>query len=369
MSAPTNTEPSNIQLDTQAAGRPVFKRRLERPDGRYALFYGFAPHTAPHLPEVAGAVARGGELRRHPLRGEWNVYAPHRQNRTYKPSAASDPLAPSQPGEPPTDVPVAEFELCVFENRFTSLHPDAPAPMDVEGVESARARGRCEVVVYGPEAEGNLHSIGQARRELLLAALVDRYDALFGEGHSFVQPFENRGDAAGVTLAHPHGQIYAFGWVPEVQRRAARAFGDGFSLAAAVGTQWETYGVARANGVALWCPPWARHPLEVWIVPERPVAGPWELDAGERAGVAELLGEAVRRLDAHFETATAGFTSLQAAPRGESGFLPWHFHIKLTPVLRAPGRTKFFAGVESHTGVYTVDVMPEWAAARLRELA
>ena len=363
-----------VPLPHTIGDREVFKRVHAKADGRTLRLYGYAPHREAALPEQADAVAKGGELRRHPLRGEWNLYAPHRQNRTFKPSAADDPLAPTRPGAPATEIPFTDFELAVFDNKFTSLHPEAPAPQDIAGLESGVARGACEVVVYGPEAEGDLHAIGQDKRRLLLAAWIDRYAELFARGNRFVMPFENRGDAVGVTLHHPHGQIYAFPFVPAVQQKAADAFANGYDLAADLSRG--DYRVAEAGGVVATCPPFARFPFEVWVAPARRVAGPWEMTEDEQDGFAHLLGDVTRRYDATFGQATPVMLSLQAAPVGTEDSWgtegnwgtegSWHFHAQFQPLMRAPGRLKYLASVEQATGVFTVDVMPEFAAQTLR---
>lgn len=344
----------------------VFRRTFTKADGRPLRLYGYAPHKAPAMPEDGGDVAKGGELRWHPLRREWNVYAPHRQNRTFKPSAADDPLAPTKPGGPATEIPFSDFELAIFENKFTSLHRDAPAPQSVIGVESAVAKGHCDVVVYTPEQTGNLHTIGQAKRRLLLAAWNDRYEDLFAQGCQFVLPFESRGEAVGVTLHHPHGQIYAFPFVPKVQREAARGFQDGYNLAGHMKDCAEVYGVAERGGIDAICPPFARFPYETYLVPRRPVKGSWEFTEDEADGFAELLGDMTRRYDALFGQVTPYMLSLHATPKGlEDG---WQFHAKFYPLMRSPGRIKYLASVEQSTGAFTVDVMPERAAQELRAL-
>ncbi|MEL6688586.1 MAG: galactose-1-phosphate uridylyltransferase, partial [Pseudomonadota bacterium] len=220
------TDFANDILKTKMGGAPIYRRLHPKKDGRDLWLYGYAPHTGTPLPEDDFEVAKGGELRFHPFDQEWNLYAPHRQNRTFKPSAADDPLAPSKPGGPPTEIPFEDFEVAIFENKFTSLHREAPVPMEVPGTQGRVAKGHCDVVVYTPAQEGNLWSVGQARRRLLLAAWNDRYEALFKAGADFVMPFESRGESVGVTLHHPHGQIYAFPHVPQVQRRMANAFAD-----------------------------------------------------------------------------------------------------------------------------------------------
>lgn len=351
---------------TTVSGRPVYRRDFAKADGRLLRLYGYAPHTEAPQPQTANEVAKGGELRWHPLRREWNLYAPHRQNRTFKPSAADDPLAPTQPGGVETEIPFTDFELAVFENKFTSLHRDAPNPPTVPGVKSSVARGHCDVVVYTPDATGNLHTIGQGKRRLLLAAWNDRYSDLFDQGCRFVLPFESRGDAVGVTLHHPHGQIYAFPDVPKVQRDAAAGFAGGYALAKHMADCRADYGVARMGGIDAICPPYARFPYETWLVPERPVKGPWAFTDDEAEGFAHLLGDMTRRYDALFGQVTPYMLSLRAAPVGlEDG---WQFCAKFYPLMRAPGRIKYLASVEQATGAFTVDVMPERAAQALRAL-
>ncbi len=352
-------------LDQKVGGQPVHRRRHVKADGRELLLYGYTPHNLPSLDETDDPVATGGELRWHPFRQEWNIYAAHRQNRTYKPSAANDPLAPTQPSGVPTEIPFADFELAVFENKFTSLHPRAPQPHAPPLIDVEPAYGRCDVVVYSPQSSGNLHTIGQDRRRLLLAAWIDRYDALLGTGCDYVMPFESRGEEVGVTLHHPHGQIYGFGKTPLVEQQAVAAFAKGYDLTAAMAAWKDVYDITEAGGVHAFCPPYARFPFEVWVAPQRRVPGPWALTEEEQDGFAHLLGEMTRRYDAYFERDTAYMLTLRAAPVGSED--SYHFTAQFYPILRAPGRVKYLASVEQGTGVFTVDVMPEVAALTLRD--
>lgn len=347
-------------------GRKVHRRHYTKRDGRDLFLYGYQSHSLKPLPEEDGLVAKGGELRYHPLRDEWNVYAAHRQNRTFKPSNADNPLAPSEANGPPTEIPFTDFELAVFENKFTSLHNEAPTPTDIKGIQLARAGGRCDVIVYGPKAEGNLHTIGQEKRRLLLAAWNDRYESLYDQGCEFVLPFENRGDEVGVTLHHPHGQIYAFPFVPQVQQKAATAFKDGYNLASDIQTFKQDYSIAEAGGVTAFCPPFARFPFETWIAPEVCKRGPWDFSEDQLDGFAHLLGDVTRRYDEYFQRPTAYMLSLHAAPlkAGDA----FHFTAQFYPLLRAKDRVKYLASVEQSTGTFTVDVMPEMAAKTLKAL-
>jgi len=353
-------------LSQTVATKPVYKRHFEKADGRDLFLYGYSPHTEAPLPEDAGNIAKGGELRWHPLRQEWNVYAAHRQNRTYKPSSADNPLAPSAKGKPSTEIPFTDFELAVFENKFTSFHQEAPAAHIIENLKSGRATGRCEVVVYSPEAKGSLATVGQEKRRLLIAAWIDRYQALFDMGCKYVLPFESRGDEVGVTLHHPHGQIYGFPFVPKPQKAAVRAFAEGYNLTGEIDRYITQFGVANAGPMTAVCMPYARFPFETWIAQRERVAGPWDMSEEALDAFAFLLGDITRRYDEYFQSPTAYMLGLHAAPADAPE--NFHFTAQFYPILRAPGRVKYLASVEQHTSVMTVDVMPENAAEILRAL-
>ncbi len=356
------TDPT-IVLNRQASGRDIHRRHHVKSDGRDLFLYGYMPHHAPRVSGDDLQAITESELRFHPLRGEWSIYAAGRQNRTYKPSSAANPLAPSQPGAPLTEIPFEDFELAVFSNRFPSLYADAPTPPPSE-LEMHSARGACEVIVYSPEANGSLATLSQDRRRLLVEAWVDRYEAMFAAGSAFVLPFENRGDEVGVTLHHPHGQIYGFPIVPAPQQTAADAFANGYDLAADVRTWGPTYHIAEAGGLISYAPRYARFPYEVWISALAPVSGPWAFNEEQSDGFAHLLGDTVRRYDAFFGRETPCMLSLHAAPYGRDD--QFQFTAQFYPLLRAPDRVKYLASVEQATGVFTVDIMPSHAAQSLR---
>ena len=349
----------NTPLEGRA--RSVYRRDHAKADGRALRIYGYAPHLGQAGEELLASASDQSEVRRDPMRGTYSLYAPHRQTRTFNPSAAADPLAPA--GGAVTEIPFSDFELAIFDNRFPSLKPGAPAGA-LTGWAEGPATGRCEVVVYTSAAEGSLHTIGQDRRVLLLEALIDRYQALHADGAAYVMPFENRGEQVGVTLPHPHGQIYSFPFVPAPQAAAAKAFAAGYDLTADH-AGWEgRFDVASAGGVAAFCPPFARFPYETWITPTRRCPGPWAMTGDEIEALATLLGDVPRRLDALFGAPMPYMMSFQAAPGGESaGF---QFTVQFYPILRDAGRLKYLASVEQFTGVFTVDVVPEAAAERLR---
>lgn len=358
-----------FKLARAVGDAPVWRRDHRKADGRMLYLYGHEAHALDPMPESADDIAQGGELRFHPLREEWNVYAAHRQNRTFKPSAADDPLAPTRQGGPETEIPFEDFELAIFDNKFAAFHESAADATPLSGIATEPAKGACEVVVYAPEATGSLDTIGQDRRKVLLSALLDRYEDLFSAGCEYVLPFENRGDEVGVTLHHPHGQIYGFHRVPVIQQRAVNAFAYGYDLAQEVSASMPDYGIASNGGIAAFVPRFARFPYEVWLTPEQRRAGPWDCTGEELEALADMLGEVTRRYDALFEGPAATMMAFHAAPNPDKHAAPgYHFSVQFYPLLRAPGRLKYLASVEQHTGTFTVDVMPESAVNALRNV-
>ena len=142
-------------------------------------------------------------LRRYnELRGEEVAYAVHRQDRTFLPDADHCPLCPTRPGGPETEIPFPAYEIVVFDNLFPSF--EAP-------------HGAAEVVVYTDDHQGSFAGLPPQRARDLMWVWRQRYEELGArEDVRYVLIFENRGVEVGTTLHHPHGQIYAFPFVPPV---------------------------------------------------------------------------------------------------------------------------------------------------------
>ncbi len=341
------------------------KRVFQKQDGRLLWLYGENEHSLTPLPEGEGAPQAAPQLRWHPLRREWVVYAAHRQARTFLPPADHCPLCPSRPGGFPTEIPFTDFEIAVFQNRFPSLHPDAPAPPRIL-VPTAPGRGFCEVVVYTPEHKGSVATLSQLRRELLVRVWIDRYTELYAHDFiRFVMPFENRGEAVGVTLHHPHGQIYAYPFVPPIIAKEARAFRER-PVVCELLLQIADYAVVTSETMIAFVPPFARFPYEVWITPRRHLPGPWAFSDQEVREFARALGAIVAGYDRLFDQPLPYVMALHAAPKGaEEAF---HFHVEFYPRMRTAGKLKFLAGTEIGAGTFAADLLPEETARRLREV-
>jgi UDPglucose--hexose-1-phosphate uridylyltransferase len=318
------------------------------------------------------------ERRRDPLSGQWRTFATHRQERTFLPPAATCPLCPTKDPKHPTEVPWAEFDVAVFDNRFPSLMADPPSVASLSGelYQVAPAWGATEVIVYSDRHDATLGTLGQERLRLLVDVWADRYAALGGRHQvAYVLVFENRGEAVGVTLNHPHGQVYAYPDVPPVpalELEMARRHRDqqGTCLlcdvvAAELADRARL--VAGNDDFIAFVPFAARFPYEVHVVVRRHAPSLLDLSMGERSALAGIFEEVVAGYDQLFGFPLPYVMSMHQAPTGDGDWPAIsHFHVEFTPLHRAADRLKYLAGSELGAGAFLNDVMPEQAAAELR---
>jgi UDPglucose--hexose-1-phosphate uridylyltransferase len=363
-------------------------------DGRQLFYF---DDTEPYLSGEAtrvvpdtrplGPAGVAGERRRDPLTGDWVVIAAHRMDRTFLPPADECPLCPTGRGSVPSEVPASSYDVVVFENRFPSLSTrvahDVPALVDDEPLwPRASAFGRTEVVLFTSEHEGTFGDLSPARARTVIEAWADRTAELSAlPGIEQVFPFENRGPEIGVTLAHPHGQIYAYPFVsPRTTRllqlaREHQGAGGGDLVGDVLAAERRagTRVVLSGEHWTAYVPAAARWPVEVHLTPHRNVPDLAGLDDDERTELADVYLELVRRLD-RFHEGPEGPVRLpyvagwHQAPVGEGRDLV-RLSLQVTSVLRAPGKLKYLAGSESGMGAFINDTTPERIAARLREVA
>lgn len=356
---------------------PFFQEEYKKPDGRKLTLYGLAPiEVTSEIPSPSTeAVDARPVMRWHPLRGEWVMYAAHRLGRTFLPPPEYNPLAPTSDLQHPTELPRGNYDLAVFENRFPSLKIDAPEPEAGPALTRAGV-GACEVVVFSQDAGGRLSDLSDEQVSLLLAVWADRTTRLAETGViKSVLCFENRGVEVGVTLHHPHGQIYAYDHIPPVQQTMLT---QAHQYAAAEGRPWLAdfvqaereagRQIIRDEGEALSVvPPFARYTYETWIVPTRPVSLLSELTDSERNAFARAFKDALLRLDALFGVRMPYLMTVHQAPL-DGNYPEFPLHIEIYPYLRAPGRMKYLAGTEQGAGEFANDKFPEVAAQELREV-
>ena len=347
----------------------MHKRVLRKPDGRALILYAHEPWPdgveAPNPSSTP--YAPNPHLRWHPLRGEWVAYAGHRQHRTFLPPAEYNPLAPSSDSEHPTEVPPGPWEVAVFENLFPTLALGAHDPPDLD-VPTAPGRGVCEVVVFTQDAKASLGTLPLRHLELLMDVWADRYEALGAVPDvAYVYPFENRGVEVGVTLHHPHGQIYAYPFVPpiaarelEQQRTYFERHGRGLLEDMVAREMAEGVRVIYpGEHVAAFMPICARYSYEVWIAPTRAAPSFAALNEEERRDFARALKIVLLKFDGLWSVPFPYILAFHQAPTDGAAHPEAHLHAELYPAYRMRGRLKYLAGSEIGAGVFTADSVPE----------
>ncbi|MVO85958.1 galactose-1-phosphate uridylyltransferase [Streptomyces sp. p1417] len=347
-------------------------------DGRELIYYDTRDDTVRTAADTRplDPVATTSEIRRDPLIGDAVAIASHRQGRTYHPPADECPLCPSTGGRR-TEIPDSSYDVVVFENRFPSLAGDA---------------GRCEVVCFTSDHTASFADLTEAQAALVLEAWTDR-TAELSHLPSVAQVFcfENRGAEIGVTLGHPHGQIYAYPFVTPrtdlmLRNLAAHRATTGRNLFDDV-LAAERAGDRVVLDAEHWTAfvPYAAHwPYEVHLHPKRRVPDLLALDEPARTEFPQVYLELLRRFDRIFgpgereggdEPPTPYIAAWHqapfTAPYGYEGVNRDDFalHLELFTIRRTSGKLKFLAGSESGMSVFINDVPPETAAERLREVA
>ncbi len=355
------------------------KTRLGRADGRYLYWYSFdAPPPATLDVEEQERGRDQIELRWNPLLDEQVIVSTGRQERTFLPPDEYCPLCPTLAGGAfATEIPSPDYEIAVFENRFPSFRPDAPEVSDDGPLgRRAAALGVCEVIVYAPEHEATLASLPERQVRRLVDVWADRYAELAARPEvAYVFIFENRGKEIGVTLTHPHGQIYAFPYVPprvEREQAATAAYHarTGRCLVCDIVAEETRDGrriVARDDGFVAYVPFAARLPYEVHVAATAHRESLLDLTAGERDGLARLLRSIQARYDALWGFPMPYTMSMHQRAADGAERPGEHLHIEFMPPYRSKDRLKYLAGVETGAGTFINDTSPEEKARELRE--
>ncbi|MGX5772765.1 galactose-1-phosphate uridylyltransferase [Microbacterium trichothecenolyticum] len=376
-------------MPAEILGAGVAKRPTLLADGRELIYYDdpettLGPDRAVDARELAPRPGTA-TMRRDVLTGDWVSIAAARQNRAFLPPAHLDPLAPQTPANP-SEIP-SRYDVAVFENKSPSFgpalavaHGDAPAgvdaPRDLDDLVApglGRTRtsvGRCEVVCFSPEHSGSFGSLSATRARTVIEAWADRTAALSAlPGVEQVFPFENRGEAIGVTLPHPHGQIYAYPYItPRTTGLLASIDREGPDLFARI-LEFERSGervILEGEHWTAFVPFAARWPIEIHLLPHRHVADFAETTDAERDELAPLYLRLLRGVDALYDSPTPYIAAWHQAPvhRGRDTA---RLHLQLTSPRRAADKLKFLAGSEAAMGAWIGDIPPETAAAALRD--
>lgn len=360
----------------------ITKRCFQLSDGRDIIYFDDADTalSPERSPDLRGPAPRPptATMRLDVLTGEWISVASARQNRVVLPPSHLDPLAPAS-AENRSEVPDL-YDVAVFENKSPSFGPELAGPRAPEGLgdlariglgRSRTSVGRCEVVCFSPEHTGSLAGVSPSRMRTVVEAWADRTAALSAmPGVQQVFPFENRGEEIGVTLPHPHGQIYAYPFItPRTHQliRSLESYG-GSLFEDILGFEQESDRVVlRGEHWTAFVPFAARWPLEVHVLPHRQVPDLAATTPAERDEFAKLYRRLLRGVDALYPTPTPYISAWHQAPvqthRDDIRLM-----LQLTSPRREATKLKYLAGSEAAMGAFIADIPPETGASRLREV-
>ncbi|NMD57586.1 MULTISPECIES: galactose-1-phosphate uridylyltransferase [Tsukamurella] len=350
-------------------------------DGREILFFssdgppalGVDHRDLPPRPTVPVTT-----VRRDPTTGDNVIIAPARQERTYKPPRTMCPLCPDPSGLS-SEIAAEDYEVVVFENRFPSLATPAgyvPAPADdADGLRrESPGLGRCEVVCFASDHDGSFARLSQRHARLVVDAWSHRTAELLARDDiEEVYCFENRGEEIGVTLPHPHGQIYGYPYrtrrTAALLRTAAQYRADhGGDLFDAVLADEIADGrriLVRTEHVTAFVPYAAKWPVEAHVYPNRHVHNLSELTDAEADDLAAVYLVLLRAFDALYD---APLPYIASWHQYRTGAAEGYLHAELFSIRRSADKLKYLAGSESGRDAFVTDKTPEAIAGELRKV-
>ena len=343
----------------------IYKRNFKRNDNNDLFLFSYNENN-----ETAGRQLDINDIPRphmrwSPSRHEWITYSAGRKDRTTFPPKEYCPFCPGKNLDFPTEIPFSNFEIAVFPNRWASFNSSGEE-IFLDEVISRPSKGHCEVVVYSSEHQATVSEMSLERIELLTKVWIDRYtDLIRNPDIKYILPFENRGEECGVTLHHPHGQIYAYPFIPPAIETEIKAFKKENFLKKIMNKLEKKYYVYQNNNFIAAVPPFARYAYEVWIFSKKQIEGPWKFTDQEIEDFAKCIKKVVGGYDAFLGKKCPYVMGLHASPTLDDN--NFHFHIEFYPPLRHDDKPKILAGSESMAGVFIMDVLPEESAQVLRK--
>ncbi|MFA9380504.1 MAG: galactose-1-phosphate uridylyltransferase [Acetanaerobacterium sp.] len=312
------------------------------------------------------------ELRWHPLTHDWVMIASHRQARPQMPGNWC-PFCPGS-GKVPD-----EFDVYKYDNDFPALSPTPPEPDDVatEFFQAAPSYGKCEVILYSSGHTTTVPELSDAHVRKLVELWCERFRAISAdEKIKYCFIFENRGDVVGVTMPHPHGQIYGYPFIPkkiELETGSASAHYDqtGRCLFCDLHNnelKEEKRIIFENEHFTVFLPFFTEYPYGVYIISKKHKQYITEFDEAERTALARTFKQTVGMLDALFGYPFPYMMCMHNAPVNSGDYTrDYHFHIEFFPPMRSADKQKFNASSETGVWAHCNPTCPEDTAGELRE--
>jgi len=357
------------------------KTKLQLADGRDIFYFDFDTSSARNVPDQRKLDRHDSQqaaMRYDILTGEWVSIAGHRQKRIYHPNVNECPLCPSTQSNM-SEIPEHSYNVVVFENRFPSFEGNfnqEQSAFTQEWGGEIPASGRCEVIAYSDKHDGCLGNLSSEQMKLVISAWIDRNNELSTHPNiDFVFIFENRGAEVGVTLHHPHGQIYGYPFLPTYmnkllsQGKKYREIHNRSMLDDVVAKELlaDERIVFQDRSWVVFVPHAARWPYEIQVHPLRSISSISELNDVEIEALSSLIPMLINALDGLFDNPLPYMAGWIQGPAKESSLnTDSRLFLRIVSVQRSENKLKFLAGSESLMGAWISDILPEVAAEKIR---
>jgi len=315
------------------------------------------------------------ELRFNPILREWVITATHRQERPLL--VSEEDSKKSCPFCVPAEEVPEPYSMVCLPNRFPSLHLQPPQP-GIKGDDFYKvlpSQGAAEVVLYSSDHKTTLSQQSVRKITSLISLWQERYRVLGRKKFvRYVFIFENKGEVIGVTMPHPHGQIYAFPFIPPVIERELSSSEsylkeEGRCIHCEVIKKEKEEGrriISENKDFLAFIPFYARWPYEVHIYPQRHILSLSEFEEEEKGSLAEILKVVLSRYDHLFNFSFPYVMVIHQSPTDEKDYSYYHFHLEFYPPHRSAQKIKYLAGSESGAGTFINDTSAEEKAKELR---
>lgn len=311
------------------------------------------------------------ELRWNPFIEDWVMVASHRQDRPQMPKN----MCPFCPGS--GKVP-DEYDVMMYPNDFPALSTDPPDPDDVSNdfFKTQPAYGTCEVILYSSKHNASLCELSVTHMEKLVGLWIDRYTALSADPNvKYVFIFENRGEVVGVTMPHPHGQIYAYSFLPkkiDIELDALDQYEKKTSKCLHCENLKREFEFGKRivfenDSFVLFLPFHSEYPYGIQITSKRHFGSIADMTGGERNDLSEMLIVSTGTLDSLFDTQFPYMMCFHNEPVNLGRKTNWHLHIEMFPPMRSDKKQKFNASSETGAWAHCNPTSPEEKAKELRE--
>ena len=315
------------------------------------------------------------ELRHNPFLDTWTMVATNRQHR---PNLPKD-YCPFCPADNPA---LAPYEIMAYPNDFPALSRNAVRPGPSQGfLRAAKAYGVCEVILYSPDHHKAFYELDVMHIEKIIRLWQSRHiDLQQDKKIKYIFPFENKGEEVGVTISHPHGQLYAYSWIPaklkteynqclRFYRKEKRNLFDAWMRDEKLaGTRI----LEEGKGFTALIPYFTDYPFGVWIVANRKVSAISDLQEDEIQELAALLKRMTRAFDRLYNRPFPYMMCVHQEPVNTIRYRhaeEWYrLHIEFYPPLRGPEQIKWYAGSEMGAGAAANPLDVDACAELLRKL-